>query len=448
MKNMIAGTKRIPITLLFALITTVFFICVTNEAKALDIGGGDFAVEIVRDNEVYDEAYDLLEAVEIAENGDILRLISDTELNDTLTLNKNLSIDLNGFIITLNGCGIESGEGFVLDDSDKLREHDIIINGSLTTIAGGAIVGSDTYAVTVLTGIMTLKGGSVTGNTGGVKINADGGFILSGGSICKNDTDLFIAGNTVIEVNSEPESHIGVTLENPNRVFANSYSANVFSSNDDNYIIAPDKDGKAILGEKREVTFYDGKEKLFAKNTVKGGYVTPDAAPAKECQKFIGWVTESGGTADFDSVASDMAVYAKYSENHNFSLTPVWTWNSEFSAAEATFVCSVCEHKKSIAASITSEKINGETKYTATAEFGEKNFSDSKIVNDPPEEITTPELPSTEDKVESGETENSGPKTDADKPFDPRWYILIVGVGVLLIAATVIVVVKLKKSKK
>lgn len=230
MKNMIAGTKRIPITLLFALITTVFFICVTNEAKALDIGGGDFAVEIVRDNEVYDEAYDLLEAVEIAENGDILRLISDTELNDTLTLNKNLSIDLNGFIITLNGCGIESGEGFVLDDSDKLREHDIIINGSLTTIAGGAIVGSDTYAVTVLTGIMTLKGGSVTGNTGGVKINADGGLILSGGSICKNDTDLFISGNTVIEANSIPEAHIGVTLENPNRVFANSYSENAFRS--------------------------------------------------------------------------------------------------------------------------------------------------------------------------------------------------------------------------
>ncbi len=451
MNNKIFRIMLMPFVLLFAVITAAFSICTAEKTDALDIGGA--AVEIERDGEFYDEVFDLSEALEIAADGDVLRLLDDVELSETLTVDKNITLDLSGFVIELNGGKAEVTSDFVLDDTNKTREHDTEINGETVLLNGGAVIGADGFAFTVTAGSMTLKGGTVTGNVGGVKITGDGGFSLIGGSIKGNSTDLYLGGSTVIDVVDTPASEIGITLENPDRVFADKFVENVFTSNNSSYAVAANKSGQAVLGEPCAVTFYDGNEVLFVKNTVKGGFVTADSAPVKQCRTFDGWVTENGTAVDLDAVSGNLSVYAVYSENHVYS-DPVWQWNDDFTSASAFFTCSVCGHDKSLSATVTSETLENSSKFTATVEFDGRNYSETETVAKPTEPSTS-ENPETPESLETPPVQSTDGEeqlkpepedTEPDLPqFDKRWLILIIGGAVLVAGAIIFLVVKIKK---
>ncbi len=65
---------------------------------------------------------------------------------------------------------------------------------------------------------------------------------------------------------------------------------------------------------------------------------------------------------------------------------PVWTWAEDYSKATAEFTCSVCDHKETVEATVTSERVeptkeaDGKITYNAKVTFEEKEYTDVKEV--------------------------------------------------------------------
>lgn len=112
----------------------------------------------------------LAEAVEAAEDGDTIKLISDTLENIVIAKGQDITIDLNGF--TLSGGTDKNEDGENTANKDKPA---ILNNGTLTikdSDGDGMIkrdddgVGSDSYYVIDNQGTMTIKGGTIYNNSG------------------------------------------------------------------------------------------------------------------------------------------------------------------------------------------------------------------------------------------------------------------------------------------
>ncbi len=71
---------------------------------------------------------------------------------------------------------------------------------------------------------------------------------------------------------------------------------------------------------------------------------------------------------------------------HVYGDDPSWNWSDDYLSAEAVFACTTCEDKQTVEATVTSVTKEptcteeGETVYTATVSFGEKNYTDTKTV--------------------------------------------------------------------
>ena len=144
-----------------------------------------------------DEYSTLQEAIEKAENGDTIVLIDDTTENVVIDGNKELTIDLNGKV--LSG-GTDKIDGEVTEHKDKPA---ILNKGEVTIIdsdGGGEIkrddvnVGSDSYYVIDNQGTMTIKGGYIHNDSG---VGSSGSSLIRNGGI---STEGYKQGYAVLNI--------------------------------------------------------------------------------------------------------------------------------------------------------------------------------------------------------------------------------------------------------
>lgn len=123
-----------------------------------------------------------------------ITLEKDIDINDALTVNRAVKLDLNGFVLRMTGEGsvikVEQDGNLTIADSDKDTAHKFFQH-------------SDGLWVLVDDGIKTVKGGIITGgkaqNGGGVYVAPGGKLKMTGGSIvgcqAKNGGGVYFDNN-------------------------------------------------------------------------------------------------------------------------------------------------------------------------------------------------------------------------------------------------------------
>ena len=128
-------------------------------------------------------------------NFDTVRLASDINIDTTLTVNRTVTLDLNGKVLQMTGSGsvikVESSGNLTLTDSNTAAEHKFMPNGKLWVLDDA----SGTEAVT---------GGVITGGTG-TDISTFGGttWYCGGGALIKNGGSLTMRGGNIIGCSAE-----------------------------------------------------------------------------------------------------------------------------------------------------------------------------------------------------------------------------------------------------
>ena len=172
--------KKVTATVLSAVmaLSVMSFTAFAEERKVAKIGKTEYDT--------------LAKAVESAEDGDTIKLISDTLENIVIAKGQDITIDLNGY--TLSGGTDKNEDGENTANKDKPA---ILNNGTLTikdSDGDGMIkrdddgVGSDSYYVIDNQGTMTIKGGTIYNNSG-IKENGrtSGSSLIRNGGVVKGN---------------------------------------------------------------------------------------------------------------------------------------------------------------------------------------------------------------------------------------------------------------------
>ena len=144
--------------------------------------------------------------------GGTLTMQNDVDYGGSMSVGANLTIDLNGYVLKMNGIKVEKGVHLTIKDSRSDAEHKFTPNtdglwvrdeqNGTKTVNGGVIyggtgssIGTSVYGGGVYVeggGQFTMTGGNIVGCTasatfqargGGVYVDGDGTFTMSGGSI-------------------------------------------------------------------------------------------------------------------------------------------------------------------------------------------------------------------------------------------------------------------------
>ena len=203
----------------------------------------------------------LAEAINAAQAGQTVRLLADVEQNDQLTINKSITLDLNGKTIKISGYTAEKAQvsvkgNLTIQDSSEAQTGKIcsdytgtagrvvsVENGGKLTIAGGTITtegmsGLSGSAVYIASGAeVNMTGGTVKvdAKRGNVAMNVEGStgvFIMSGGSVIAeagDGTETYITA-----ISGSPRSTIQIsagTVSGPQAVFAGSSATTITGGN-------------------------------------------------------------------------------------------------------------------------------------------------------------------------------------------------------------------------
>ena len=153
------------------------------------IGGSETAKEVSTEDELTAAIADV--------NFDTVRLTSDINIDTTLTVNRTVTLDLNGHVLKYGSANngsvivVEDGGNLTLTDSNTTAEHKFMPNGKLWVLDDA----SGTEAVT---------GGVITGGTG-TDISTFGGttWYCGGGALIKNGGSLTMRGGNIIGCSAE-----------------------------------------------------------------------------------------------------------------------------------------------------------------------------------------------------------------------------------------------------
>lgn len=143
--------------------------------------------------------------------GGSLTMQNDVDYGGSMSVGADLTIDLNGYVLKMNGIKVENGGSLTIIDSDPQKEHKFTPNddglwvrdeqNGTKTVKGGVIYGGTGSSRTsvygggvyvVGGGRFTMEGGNIVGCTasttfqargGGVFVAEKGTFTMSGGSI-------------------------------------------------------------------------------------------------------------------------------------------------------------------------------------------------------------------------------------------------------------------------
>ena len=155
------------------------------------------------------EPNDIYEALSV---GGSLKLLNDVDYGGSMSVGVNLTIDLNGYVLKMNGIKVENGAHLTIKDSRSDAVHKFtpnddglwvrdeqngtkIVKGGVIYGGTGSSIGTSVYGGGVYVeggGQFTMTGGNIVGCTasatfqargGGVFVAEKGTFTMSGGSI-------------------------------------------------------------------------------------------------------------------------------------------------------------------------------------------------------------------------------------------------------------------------
>ena len=130
-------------------------------------------------------------------NFDTVRLASDINIDTTLTVNRTVTLDLNGHVLKYGSANngsvivVEGSGNLTLTDSNTTAEHKFMPNGKL-------------WVLDEASGTETVTGGVITGGTG-TDISTFGGttWYCGGGALIKNGGSLTMRGGNIIGCSAE-----------------------------------------------------------------------------------------------------------------------------------------------------------------------------------------------------------------------------------------------------
>ena len=199
----------------------------------------------------------LAEAVAAAQDGQTVRLLADVEQNTQLTINKSITLDLNGKTIKISGYTAEKAQvsvkgNLTIQNSSEAQTGKIcsdytgtagrvvsVENGGKLTIAGGTITtegmsGLSGSAVYIASGAeVNMTGGAVKvdAKRGNVAMNVKGStgvFTMSGGSVIAEAGDGTETYITAISGSSGSTIQISAgTVSGPQALFARSSATTI-----------------------------------------------------------------------------------------------------------------------------------------------------------------------------------------------------------------------------
>ncbi len=258
-------------------------------------------VEIISNGEKTGGA-SLVSALSNAQDGDTVRLLENIEMYDddyiVISDGKTVTLDLNNHIIRYKDINYNdnkamitcNGNLIVTDNSDNQTEREYEGFASFK-VRGGVINGN--YAARKGWGVIVKNDGTLTMKDGAIINNFDGGVKVESGGNFKVEGDVQITGNgpasagTTVSNNvclagSAAESamitvtgalaetaDIGVTMESGTGVFAKAVSGynkgrltdsdiERFMSDNNDYSVILDSEGKARIGKRYAVTVVNG----------------------------------------------------------------------------------------------------------------------------------------------------------------------------------------------
>ena len=151
-------------------------------------------------------APELKTAIETGSNS-IVKLTGDIEIDTTLKVSREVTLDLNGKVLKMTGTGsvieVQNSGNLTLTDSNSNETHKFSIDestrlwildetSSTNTVNGGVITGGNANAnnndgggVRIVSGTFTMTGGNIVGCTAyaGGGVDVGGTFTMTGGSI-------------------------------------------------------------------------------------------------------------------------------------------------------------------------------------------------------------------------------------------------------------------------
>ena len=168
-----------------------------NSAKAVAVSGGTFSAAVASDlcaegyapvanadgtysvgapvAQIGTKAYaSLADAVAAAEDGQTVTLLADVEQNTQLTINKDITLDLNGKTI-------KNTQDIWGDNANAILR---ITNGAKVTITGNGTIDAkenDCYTINVVKGDLTIENGTFYGNVSVVQVQ-EGTLSVKGGT--------------------------------------------------------------------------------------------------------------------------------------------------------------------------------------------------------------------------------------------------------------------------
>ncbi len=147
------------------------FIPTQNEDGTYGVKVGQYVAEV--GSTKYET---LADAVAAAQDGQTVRLLADAEQNSQLTINKSITLDLNGKTI-------KNTEAIWNDDGTSVAILSIT-NGANVTITGNGTIAAkenDCYTINVVNGDLTIENGTFVGNISVVQVQK-GSLTINGGA--------------------------------------------------------------------------------------------------------------------------------------------------------------------------------------------------------------------------------------------------------------------------
>ena len=266
------------------------FIPTKNADGTYGVKVGKYVAEI--GNKKYET---LADAIRLAAKGRTITLLCDVEQNTQLSINKSITLDLNGKTIKISGYTAERAQvsvkgNLTIQDSSEAQTGKIcsdytgtagrvvsVENGGKLTIAGGTITtegmsGPSGSAVYIASGAeVSMTGGTVKvdAKRGNVAMNVKGStgvFIMSGGSVIAEAGDGTETNITAISGSSGSTIQISAgTVSGPQALFARSSATTITGGNFTGSITV--KNGSISGG-----TF----DRALDKNACAAGYVPAD----------------------------------------------------------------------------------------------------------------------------------------------------------------------------
>lgn len=241
----------------------------------------------------------LADAIRLAAKGKTITLLTDVEQNTQLTINKNITLDLNGKTI-------KNTQDIWGDNANAILS---ITNGAKVTITGNGTIDAkenDCYTINVVKGDLTIENGTFYGNVSVVQVE-EGTLSVKGGTFDlhqKWDGSSKYLFNCIDDAYASGSAKVAI-------------SGGTFVGFDPS--VSPEGEGTSYLAPGYAPT--DNADGTYGVKLAEGAYLLQDyrsgdqaswTYPTQEGMAFAGWYKDAAFTTPCAASDVEGAAYAKF----------------------------------------------------------------------------------------------------------------------------------------